>query len=63
VSVFAFGKRRAFITNDNSIYVFGTDFSLKILNSYTKLASLGSNIKKLAFGNDHSLILDGKIYR
>ena len=58
--IFAFGKRRAFITTDNSIYFSGLDFSLNILHTYVKILTFENKIESFSMGNGHSLILDGR---
>ena len=62
VSIYAFGKRRALITCDNLIYFFGIDFSLNILNVYSKVLIFENSINMFAFGNDHALLIDGNAY-
>ena len=62
--IFAFGERSMILTGSNEIYVGGMDFRRNRIDDFYLVDHFETNIKSIAIGLDHCLILDidGHLY-
>lgn len=63
-SIYAFGKRKMFLTYNNDVYLGGIDFKLNKIDNYYLLAHFDNEIVSLSLGSNHCIIMDqkGNIY-
>ena len=63
-SISAFGKRKVFVTQDNTIYISGIDFTSNKLKEYVLFYKFEKQIHSVNMGLNHIIILatDGLIY-